>query len=125
MSYRQRKSRRRKRHGARSKMLLGLAVIATVCVIAVLSAAGYVLAIAASAPDLDELKAEDKGQISVVYAADGSKLGFVQSDILRRVVPWKVIPVELRRATVAITARPSSILLRAPWRFRLLDFRCR
>jgi penicillin-binding protein 1A len=102
MSYRQRKSRRRNRHGTRSKLLLALGVAATACVIAVLSLAGYVLAIASTAPDLSELKPVDKGQISVVYAADGSRLGYVQSDILRRVVPWADIPVDLRRATVAI-----------------------
>jgi penicillin-binding protein 1A len=77
-------------------------VVATVIVIAALSVAGYVFAIAASAPDLDELKADDKGQLSVVYAANGSKLGFIQSDTLRRVRPWREIPVALRRATVAI-----------------------
>src|ERR687891_534173 len=102
MSHRQRKTRRRKRHGAGSKVLLGLGVVATVCIIGVLSAAGYVLAIAASAPDLDELKPDDKGELSVVFAADGTRLGFIQSDVLRRVVPWKDIPVQLRRATVAI-----------------------
>ena len=102
MTHRQRKFRRRNRHGARSKVLLGVGVIATVCVIAVLSLAGYVLAIASTAPDLSELKPVDKGQISVVYAADGSRLGFVQSDILRRVIPWSEMPVDLRRATVAI-----------------------
>ena len=83
-------------------MLLGLAVLATVAIIAVLSAIGYVLAIAATAPDLDGLKPADKGQLSVVYAVDGSRLGFIQSDVLRRVVPWGDIPVNLRRATVAI-----------------------
>jgi penicillin-binding protein 1A len=83
-------------------VLLGLGVLATVSVIAVLSAIGYVLAIAASAPDLSELKPADKGQLSVVYAVDGSRLGFIQSDVLRRVVPWRDIPVNLRRATVAI-----------------------
>ncbi|MGH2824667.1 MAG: transglycosylase domain-containing protein [Thermoleophilaceae bacterium] len=102
MSHRQRKTRRRKRHGAGSKVLLGLGVIAPICVIAVLSAAGYVLAIAATAPELRELKADDKGELSVVYAADGTRLGFIQSDIQRRVVPWKDLPVDLRRATVAI-----------------------
>jgi penicillin-binding protein 1A len=102
MTHRQRQSRRRKRTGARSKTLLGLGVLATICVIAVCAAAGYVLAIAASAPDLDELKADDKGEISVVYAADGSRLGFVQSDVLRRVVPFRDIPVDMRRASVAI-----------------------
>jgi penicillin-binding protein 1A len=102
MTYRHRKTRRRKRHGARGFILLGLGVIATVAVIGVLSVAGYVLAIASTAPDLAELKPQDKGEISVVYAADGSRLGFVQSDILRRVVPWDEMPVSLRRATVAI-----------------------
>jgi penicillin-binding protein 1A len=102
MTQRQRKSRRRKRHTGRSSVLLGLAVLATVAVIAVISAVGYVLAIAASAPDLSELKPADKGQLSVVYAVDGSRLGFIQSDVLRRVVPWRDIPVNLRRATVAI-----------------------
>ena len=83
-------------------MLLGLGVLATVSIIAMLSAVGYVLAIAASAPDLSELKPADKGQLSVIYAVDGSRLGFIQSDVLRRVVPWGDIPVDLRRATVAI-----------------------
>src|SRR3954469_11967892 len=102
MTYRQRQSRRRRRGGVRSRVLLALGVLATIAVIGVLSLAGYVLAIAATAPDLSELKPADKGQISVVYAADGSRLGFVQSDILRRVIPWNEVPVDLRRATVAI-----------------------
>ena len=102
MSHRHRQSRRRKHRGSGSKILLAIGVIATVCIIGVLSVAGYVLAIAATAPDLTDLKADDKGQLSVVYASDGSKLGFIQSDTLRRVVPWKELPVDLRRATVAI-----------------------
>jgi penicillin-binding protein 1A len=83
-------------------VLLALGVLATTVVIALCSLAGYVLAIAASAPDLSELKPVDKGELSVVYAADGSKLGFIQSDILRRVVAFDEIPEDLRRATVAI-----------------------
>jgi penicillin-binding protein 1A len=102
MTYRQRKFRRRNRHGVRSRLLLALGVVATICVIGGLSLAGYVLAIASTAPDLSELKPVDKGEISVVYAADGSRLGFVQSDVLRRVIPWSEMPTNLRRATVAI-----------------------
>jgi penicillin-binding protein 1A len=83
-------------------MLLALGVLAMIAVIGALSLAGYVLAIASTAPDLSQLKPEDKGQVSVVYAADGSRLGFVQSDILRRVIPWDEMPLDLRRATVAI-----------------------
>ena len=60
------------------------------------------LAIASTAPELSELKADDKGEVSVVFAADGSRLGFVQSDVLRRVVPFEDMPREMRQATVAI-----------------------
>src|SRR3954468_8526318 len=103
MTQRQRKHRRRRRpHTGRNSVLLGLGVLTVVAVIGVLAAVGYVLAIAATAPDLSELKPADKGQLSVVYAADGSRLGFIQSDVLRRLVPWSDIPVNIRRATVAI-----------------------
>src|ERR687894_1322109 len=102
MTQRQRKLRRRRRHTGRSSVLLGVGVLVTVAVIAAISAVGYVLAIAATAPDLSELKPDDKGQLSVVYAADGSRLGFIPSDVLRRVIPWRDVPVDMRRATVAI-----------------------
>ncbi len=102
MSHRQRQSRRRRRRGGRNKVLLGVGVLAITCVIAVLSLAGYVLAVAATAPDLGELKPVDKGQSSVIFASDGSRLGYVSSDTVRTVIPWDDIPVELRRATVAI-----------------------
>jgi penicillin-binding protein 1A len=102
MTQRQRKTKRRRRHTGRNTTLLGVGVLTTLVVIGMLAAVGYVLAIAATAPDLSELKPADKGQLSVVYAADGSRLGFIQSDVLRRVVPWRDMPVNLRRATVAI-----------------------
>jgi penicillin-binding protein 1A len=101
MSHRQRQLRKRRRSG-RNKILLALAVLGITSTIAVLSLAGYVLAIAATAPDLDELKPSDKGQSSVIFAADGSRLGYVQSDVVRTVIPWTRIPTVLRRATVAI-----------------------
>ncbi len=103
MSHRQRQSRRRRRRGGgRNKALLAVGVLAITCTIAVLSLAGYVLAIAATAPDLDELKPTDKGESSVIFAADGSRLGYVQADVVRTVIPWSRIPTVLRRATVAI-----------------------
>jgi penicillin-binding protein 1A len=103
MTYRQRKQRRR-RHGGgpRSKFLLGVGVLALVAIIGALSAVGYVLAIAATTPDLDTLKPDEKGQTSVIFAADGSRLGYVQSDIIRKVVPFKAMPPVIRQATVAI-----------------------
>jgi penicillin-binding protein 1A len=103
MTHRQRKNRRRK-HGrsGRSKVLIAAGVLAMVIAIGGLSVVGWVLAVAATAPDLSELQPDDKGQVSVVYAADGSRLGYVQSDVLRQIVPWKDIPESLADATVAI-----------------------
>ena len=103
MTHRQRKSRRRRRHTGRSTVLLGArrprhrAPSSACC-----RWPATCWRSPPPRPTSTELKPADKGQLSVVYAADGSRLGFVQSDVLRRVVPWGDIPVDLRRATVAI-----------------------
>jgi penicillin-binding protein 1A len=101
MTYRQRKQRRRR--STRGKPLfVGMTVIGVVIAIAAMSVAGYVIAVAASAPALDELKPNDKGESSVIYAADGTRLGYVQSDEIRTPVDWDQLPADLRNATVAI-----------------------
>jgi penicillin-binding protein 1A len=70
--------------------------------VGVLSATGYVLAVAATAPDLSELKPIDKGATSVIFASDGSRLGYVRSDEIRDPVPWSELPEDMREAVVAI-----------------------
>ncbi|MEX1141814.1 MAG: transglycosylase domain-containing protein [Thermoleophilaceae bacterium] len=77
--------------------MLGAAVA-----IAGLSVAGYVIGIAASAPALSELKPHDKGENSVIFAADGSRLGYVKSDEIRTPIRWENMPQDMRDATVAI-----------------------
>ena len=67
-----------------------------------LSVAGYVAAIAATAPDLSELKPADKGSNSEILAADGSRLGYVQSDEIRTPLPWADMTQDMRQAVVAI-----------------------
>ena len=37
-----------------------------------------------------------------MFAADGTRLGFIQSDELRSPVSWSEIPADLKNATVAI-----------------------
>ncbi len=100
MTYRERKRNRRGRK--RSKILLALLVLGICVVIATLSLVGYVLAVGASGPPLASLKPVDQGTSSVVYAADGSRLGFIQSDEIRTPVPLRNMPESLRAATVAI-----------------------
>ncbi|HYP47358.1 MAG TPA: transglycosylase domain-containing protein [Thermoleophilaceae bacterium] len=102
MTYRDRKHKRGSRRTGRSKALLGLGVVALMLAVAGLSVVGYVLAIAASAPDIDELRPANKGETSVIYASDGTRLGYVQSDIARTVIAWRSMPRHVRQATVAI-----------------------
>lgn len=100
MPARERKKRRRHRGSSRGPLGLGVIVLGTCAVIAGLSGLGYVMAIAASAPALD--KPVNKGLTSSVYAADGSLLGYIQSDEIRTPVPMRRIPKHFQDATVAI-----------------------
>jgi penicillin-binding protein 1A len=99
----QRERRRRRRSGrARNKVLLGIGVFATVIAVGVLGVGVWVLSVAAKAPPIDELKPVDRSTSSQVFAADGSRLGYIQSDVVRTPVSIERIPKELQRATVAI-----------------------
>jgi penicillin-binding protein 1A len=103
MTRRQRNLRRnRSKPKFRTKAGLGLLLLFTAVLIGGLSAVGYLVAIAATGPDIEELKPIDKGESSAVYAADGSLLGFVQSDVVRQERPWSGIPDDLKQGTVAI-----------------------
>jgi penicillin-binding protein 1A len=63
---------------------------------------GYILAVAATAPNVDDLKPIDKGASSEIFAANGRRLGFVQSSTIRTPIAWEDMPTDLRNATVAI-----------------------
>ena len=94
MTYRQRKARRRRGRGGGGSRVVALSfgLLVTVLAIVVMSAVGYVIAVAATAPALSELKPADKGESSVIFAADGSRLGYVQSDEIRTPVSWDEMP---------------------------------
>src|SRR4051794_23416587 len=101
MTHRQRKLRRtRSKPHLRTKAGLGVLLLLTAALIGALSVLGYIVAIAATGPDIEELKPIDKGESSAVYASDGSLLGFVQSDVIRQERPWNAIPDELKQGTV-------------------------
>jgi penicillin-binding protein 1A len=100
MTYRERKRNRRGRK--RSRILLALTLLGICLTIALLAGVSYVLSVSASAPPLDSLKPVDQGTSSVVYAADGSRLGYIQSDEIRTPVQLKSIPESMRAATIAI-----------------------
>src|SRR4051795_6646791 len=103
MTHRQRQARRR-RHKARPRnwILLGLAVLAAGLGISALAGVGYVLAVAGTAPNVDDLKPIDKGASSEIFAPTGGRLGYVQSSTIRTPIAWADMPATLRNATVAI-----------------------
>src|SRR3954452_6471615 len=104
MSRRQRQKRRLRHNsgGASKVLLLLLGVTGATLAIGVIAAIGYVLSIANSAPDIDTLKPVDKGAVSSVYAANGQRLGFIESDELRTPIEGAQIPRIIKQATVAI-----------------------
>jgi penicillin-binding protein 1A len=96
---------RRRRHGssgAARVFLVGGGALAAALVIGVIATVGYVLSVARSAPALSSLHPLLTGGSSQVFASDGSRLGFIQSDELRTPVGWGEIPESLKNATVAI-----------------------
>jgi penicillin-binding protein 1A len=103
MTYRQRKERKnRNKGGIGKKIVLGFGVLIAIILIGLASVVGYIASIAATAPDINDLKPIDKGAISEVFAADGSRLGYVQSSEIRTPIAWDDMPIALRQATVAI-----------------------
>jgi penicillin-binding protein 1A len=77
-------------------------VLLCALVVGAIAAVGYVLHIAGTAPALATLRPILSDGSSQVFAADDTRLGFIQSDDLRSPVGWNEIPDDLRNATVAI-----------------------
>ena len=84
-----------------------MGVVLVVCgsALGALAAVGWVVGIAESAPNINQLKPRNPGQVSEVFTASGQRLGFLQSPVLRTVVPGGQIPKALKQATVAIEDR--------------------
>ena len=101
----QRSRKRRRSHGRSTSgrfLLIAASVLIGGLVIGTIAAVGYVLNVASTAPSLSTLRPILSGGSSQVYASDGTRLGFIQSDLLRTPVGWNEIPANLKNATVAI-----------------------
>jgi penicillin-binding protein 1A len=99
---RQARKRRHSHRGGTRILLIGAGVLATTLAIGAIAALGYVLHIAQSAPSPGKLRPRVSGGSTQVFAADGTRLGFIQSDELRTPVDWSEIPADVKNATVAI-----------------------
>lgn len=74
----------------------------TALIVGAIAAVGYVLHVAQSAPALETLHPLVGGGSSQVFAADGTRLGFIQAGQLLSPVTWSEIPEDLKNATIAI-----------------------
>jgi penicillin-binding protein 1A len=101
---RQARNRRRRhnRAGATRVLLVGSGVLVVALLVGAIAAVAYVMNVVQSAPSLDKLHPRLVGGTSAVFASDGTRLGFIQSDQLRTPVGWNEIATDLKNATVAI-----------------------
>src|SRR4051794_17711499 len=102
MARRTRQRRRRSHTSKLKKVLVPLGILLAVAVAAGGVAGGWAVSTYESAPPLSSLKPVQKGRSSAIYAADGSLIGFIQSENIRQPVPGRAMPRVLRDATVAI-----------------------
>ncbi|MCW3003300.1 MAG: glycosyl transferase [Conexibacter sp.] len=106
MSRRERQLRRRRNKGGPGRpLLLAFGVVTLFAALGALAAVGWVVSVATSGPSLDSIKPHDQGSASVIYSADGHRLGFISTDVLRTPVTGGQIPQVVRDATVAIEDR--------------------
>jgi penicillin-binding protein 1A len=94
--------RRHNRAGPTRFLLVGGGILVTALIVGTIAAVGYVLNVSQSAPAIASLHPILGGGSSQVYAADGTRLGFIKSDQLRTPITWSQIPGNLKNATVAI-----------------------
>src|SRR5205807_10574222 len=92
-------------HPVRRVVLMTSLIGFCAILVGALLAVGWVVAVADSAPNLNQLKPHDPRPPSAVYAADGELLGYIHSDTIYAHVAEDQIPQTLKQATVAIEDR--------------------
>ena len=102
MTQRGRKRYRRREGSVRRKLLVVFGVLLAATLIPVAGVGVWVLNVRADTPPLDQLEPVKEGANSVVFASNGDRLGYIQSDTIRHPVSAKKIPQVLDHATVAI-----------------------
>jgi len=104
---RERQRRRRRRRA--TPLRRALIVVGTLLIVAAaaggIAFAGWVVSVVEETPSIQDLPPRPQGAVSTVYAADGTRLGFIATDTLRRAIPGSRIPLVAKRATVAIEDR--------------------
>src|SRR3954453_531031 len=105
MSRRERQRRRRNNHHRGRPFFLAMGVLFATGAIGALAVVGWIVGLMGGAPPAASIQPVKQGATSVVFAANGERLGFIQDDTLRTPVGRAEIPVSVRNATVAIEDR--------------------
>lgn len=106
MSTRRTRIRHRNRRRASSRLVVVLfSALLAVVGLGFASVVGWIVAIASTGPNIKDLEPRQNGTSSAVYAADGTRLGFIQSPIVRQPISSDQITEEIRNATVAVEDR--------------------
>src|SRR5262245_56567029 len=99
----QRGRRRQRRRGSiGAKVAIVAGVFLALIAIIVIGVTTWVLNVAADAPSLASCRHAEKHGNSVIYAANGDRLGAIQSPEASAPVPRSKVPRKLELATVAI-----------------------
>jgi penicillin-binding protein 1A len=99
----QRGRRRQRRRGSvTTKVAIAIGVVLAVIAVGVIGVTSWVLNVAADAPSLASCKTAGHHGNSVIYAANGERLGAIVSPEASAPVAGKKIPRKLEQATVAI-----------------------
>ncbi|MEV4418719.1 transglycosylase domain-containing protein [Patulibacter sp. NPDC049589] len=105
MSHAARKRRQRRSKGGAARVVLVLFAVALVALgMSAIGGVGYVVSVA-DGVDLDEMDQVDPGAPSVVYAKDGTKLGYLQGPTIREKIRTSQMGDFVRNATVAVEDR--------------------
>jgi penicillin-binding protein 1A len=106
MTRRERQRRKRRNSSGPHRILfLTFGLLATVALIGAGGVVGWIISVANTAPALDTRKPIELGATSRVYAADGTRLGFIQANELRTPVASTEIPQNVKNAVVAVEDR--------------------
>jgi penicillin-binding protein 1A len=107
MSRRERHKRRFRHRGHPAKRIALMSVGVSLCaaIVGALAAVGWVVAVADSAPNISEIRPSVPHPPTVIYAADGTLLGYVHADTIFDPLTSSQIPTLLKQATIAIEDR--------------------
>jgi penicillin-binding protein 1A len=107
MSRRERQRYRRRNRGHPVRRVILMSILVAVCglALAALFGAAWVVSVADSAPNLQQLKPHESHQLSEIFTANGTRLGYIHSNTLFIHASPNQIPHVVKDATVAIEDR--------------------